>query len=105
MLGIDFGKWDRDCEGYRFALNVLNVADEKCISSCFDTETCYVDTRRTVYGTLSYKWLQFCRLMRSTPDDESSGNQQSAAGVYDQCRGPEGEDEHDQPGSERRQSH
>jgi len=56
MIGLDLGKWNRDFKGYHFALNVQNIGDEQYISSCFDTETCYVGLRRTAYGTLTYKW-------------------------------------------------
>jgi iron complex outermembrane recepter protein len=41
---------------FRFALNASNLFDETYISSCFSPTFCYFGQRRTVLGSVSYRW-------------------------------------------------
>ena len=41
---------------FRFALNANNLTDETYISSCFSPTFCYFGQRRTVLGSVTYRW-------------------------------------------------
>ena len=41
---------------FRFALNGSNLTDETYISSCFSSTFCYFGQRRTVLGSVTYRW-------------------------------------------------
>ncbi|MGU3361242.1 TonB-dependent siderophore receptor [Methylobacterium sp. M6A4_1b] len=45
-----------DWEGWRFALNVSNVSDERIVSSCNSVTACYYGERRRVLGSIGYRW-------------------------------------------------
>jgi iron complex outermembrane receptor protein len=45
-----------DWEGWRFALNVANVSDERIVSSCNSVTACYYGERRRVLGSIGYRW-------------------------------------------------
>jgi iron complex outermembrane recepter protein len=45
-----------DWEGWRFALNVSNVSDERIVSSCNTVSACYYGERRKVIGSIGYRW-------------------------------------------------
>jgi iron complex outermembrane recepter protein len=44
-------------KGYSFAVNAMNLFDKEYVSSCTSAPaSCYYGSRRTVIGTLKYKW-------------------------------------------------
>lgn len=45
-----------DWEGWRFALNVANVSDERIVNSCSTVTACYYGERRRVLGSIGYRW-------------------------------------------------
>jgi iron complex outermembrane receptor protein len=45
-----------DWEGWRFALNVSNVSDERIVNSCSTVTACYYGERRRVLGSIGYRW-------------------------------------------------
>lgn len=45
-----------DWEGWRYALNVSNVSDERIVSSCNSVTACYYGERRRVLGSIAYRW-------------------------------------------------
>jgi iron complex outermembrane receptor protein len=45
-----------DWEGWRFALNVSNVSDERIVNSCSTVSACYYGERRRVLGSIGYRW-------------------------------------------------
>jgi iron complex outermembrane receptor protein len=45
-----------DVKNVRFAVNANNIFDKHYISQCFSNDSCYYGIRRTVTGTLTYKW-------------------------------------------------
>jgi iron complex outermembrane receptor protein len=45
-----------DWNDFRFALNGTNLLDKAYVTSCFGQNSCYYGERRTVLGTISYKW-------------------------------------------------
>lgn len=45
-----------DWEGWRLALNVSNVSDERIVSSCNSLTACYYGERRRVLGSVGYRW-------------------------------------------------
>ncbi|KZD07850.1 TonB-dependent siderophore receptor [Oceanibaculum pacificum] len=47
MVGYELGQW-------QFALNVMNLTDEKYIAAC--TYGCFYGDARTVLGTVTYRW-------------------------------------------------
>ncbi len=49
MLGYETGPW-------RYALNVQNIEDEKYVATCLGRGDCWFGARRTVVGTVSYRF-------------------------------------------------
>ena len=45
-----------DWEGWRFAVNMSNVSDERIVSSCSSVTACYYGERRRVLGSIGYRW-------------------------------------------------
>jgi iron complex outermembrane receptor protein len=43
-------------QSLNLALNVSNIADKEYVSTCFALSSCYYGQRRTVIGTLTYRW-------------------------------------------------
>ena len=42
--------------GWRFAVNVANLTDERYVASCNGINACYYGDRRKITGSISYKW-------------------------------------------------
>ncbi|TDR85169.1 TonB-dependent siderophore receptor [Enterovirga rhinocerotis] len=42
--------------GWRFAVNMTNITDEKYVGGCADLTSCYYGERRRVTGSISYRW-------------------------------------------------
>lgn len=42
--------------GWRLAVNLSNLTDEKYVGGCADLTSCYYGERRRVTGSISYKW-------------------------------------------------
>jgi iron complex outermembrane receptor protein len=42
--------------GWRFAVNMTNITDEKYVAGCADLTSCYYGERRRVTGSVSYRW-------------------------------------------------
>ncbi len=49
MIGYEHGPW-------RYALNVQNIADKEYVSTCLGRGDCWFGARRTVVGTVSYRF-------------------------------------------------
>lgn len=57
MIRYDLGELSPNLRGMRVAINANNLGDEQYVSSCSRApNNCYYGLRRTVLGTLSYRW-------------------------------------------------
>ncbi|WP_132254388.1 TonB-dependent siderophore receptor [Methylobacterium segetis] len=45
-----------DWEGWRFALNVRNISDERYVSTCSTVSACFYGDRRRILASVGYKW-------------------------------------------------
>ncbi|MER2266896.1 TonB-dependent siderophore receptor [Methylobacterium oxalidis] len=45
-----------DWEGWRFALNVRNISDERYVAGCSSTSACFYGDRRRILASVGYKW-------------------------------------------------
>jgi iron complex outermembrane receptor protein len=55
-LSYDLGKSFLQLRGVRVAINATNLFDRRYISTCISATGCYFGSRRTVLGTVSYKF-------------------------------------------------
>ena len=55
-IGYDFGIANSKLKGWNVALNATNLFDKKYVASCNGDTICYYGLRRSVLGTMSYKW-------------------------------------------------
>lgn len=53
-ISYDFGVRNEDLKGLSLSVSAKNLFDKDYVSSC--TYACFYGDRRSVYGTLSYKW-------------------------------------------------
>ncbi|WP_149535910.1 TonB-dependent siderophore receptor [Siccirubricoccus phaeus] len=57
MIRYDLGELSPGLRGARITINANNLGDEQYVSSCSRApNNCYYGLRRTVLGTLSYRW-------------------------------------------------
>lgn len=56
MISYDLGAYRPNLEGLKVAINASNLFDKEYVSYCNATFLCNYGLRRTVIGTLSYKW-------------------------------------------------
>lgn len=56
FASYDLGRVLPSLDGAQLALNVANLLDERHVSSCYFTNSCYFGAARTVVGTLRYEW-------------------------------------------------
>jgi len=45
-----------DYKKFQFAINANNIFDRRYVSTCFSYQSCYYGGRRSVIGTVTYKW-------------------------------------------------
>ncbi|WP_203330548.1 TonB-dependent siderophore receptor [Rhodovastum atsumiense] len=55
-IRYDLGALHDKLKGTQLALNASNLFDKEYISSCSTATTCFFGNRRTVIGSLSYRW-------------------------------------------------
>lgn len=55
-LRYDLGQLAPTLRGFRVALNASNIADQRFVSTCGGEATCFYGLRRSVIGTLAYRW-------------------------------------------------
>ncbi|MGK6321415.1 TonB-dependent siderophore receptor [Sphingomonas sp. DT-204] len=56
MIGYDLGYSTDALRGWSVALNAANLLDERYISACPFSNSCYFGASRTVTGSLRFKW-------------------------------------------------
>lgn len=56
LASYDLGRLTSVLEGAQLALNVANLFDEKHVTACSFSNSCYYGASRTVVGTLRYEW-------------------------------------------------
>ncbi|GFE83890.1 ligand-gated channel [Steroidobacter agaridevorans] len=56
LASYDLGRLSSALEGAQLALNVANLFDEKHVTACPFSNSCYFGASRTVVGTLRYEW-------------------------------------------------
>ncbi|NYF77945.1 TonB-dependent siderophore receptor [Granulicella arctica] len=55
-LHYDFNSDQPVLHGVQLQVNATNLGDRTYIASCFSTSGCYFGMKRTVYGTVRYRW-------------------------------------------------
>jgi iron complex outermembrane receptor protein len=56
LASYDLGRLSPALDGAQLALNVANLFDEKHVTACPFSNSCYFGASRTVIGTLRYEW-------------------------------------------------
>ncbi|CAN5419059.1 TonB-dependent siderophore receptor [soil metagenome] len=57
LIRYDLGGASQRLEGLALSVNAANLLDKKYVTTCYlDYQWCWYGNRRTVQGTLSYKW-------------------------------------------------
>ena len=56
LASYDLGRLSSTLDGAQLALNVANLFDEKHVTACPFSNSCYFGASRTVVGTLRYEW-------------------------------------------------
>jgi iron complex outermembrane recepter protein len=56
LASYDLGRWISSLSGAHLALNVANLFDERHVTACPFSNSCYFGASRTVVGTVRYEW-------------------------------------------------
>jgi iron complex outermembrane receptor protein len=56
LASYDLGRLSSALEGAQLSLNIANLFDEKHVTACPFTNSCYFGAARTVVGTVRYEW-------------------------------------------------